>query len=122
MSKHFDLSEDVPDEIHRLLDQEYKADRRVRIYYGDPDTGRAWGDMHQGYIGRSTGEKQIPLVIRAGDPGGPAVMTKNILKVEKVWNGQTIYRRGPIFLPDDREYRVINEQDPGPYDQTTAET
>jgi len=47
---------------------------RVYVYYGDKETGRAWGDIDVGYIGRSIGPQQVWLLIHnTRSIGGPAV-------------------------------------------------
>ena len=56
---------------------------RLRIHYGNPSTGKSWGDTETGYIGRSTGPIQIPLIIaNSKSSGGRAILIDNIVKIE----------------------------------------
>ena len=36
---------------------------RIRIWYGDPQTGLSWGDSEVGYVGRSCGDLKIPIIV-----------------------------------------------------------
>lgn len=71
---------------------------RVRIWYGDTETGRAWQEEHDvlGYVGRSTGEHKIPLLVYSRrSRGGGAILTENIVRIDST-DGGTIYKH-PTF-------------------------
>jgi len=56
---------------------------RLRLYYGDPSTGVLWGDVDEGYIGRSTGRSKVPIVLRTRtQAGGHPILDRNIIKIE----------------------------------------
>jgi len=80
--------EDVDSRVISILEAARTARRsgdgyRLRIYYGDPSTGRSWGDGEAGYIGRSTGSVKIPLILaNSKSSGGAAILVENIIKVE----------------------------------------
>ena len=56
---------------------------RLKIWLGDVKTGKAWGDVETGYIGKSTGEIKIPLVVyNTRSFGGGALLDHCIVKIE----------------------------------------
>lgn len=71
---------------------------RVRIWYGDTETGRAWQEEHDvlGYVGRSTGVQKVPLLVFSRrSTGGGAILTEKVVRVD--WtDGGTIYKH-PTF-------------------------
>lgn len=88
--------------------ERYRMDRgflgsgaRLRLEYGDPDTGRSWGDFEAGYIGRSTGTQRILLVVHnTRCIGGPAILTHCIVRITEcrgnhlVWQHPRYHRGG----------------------------
>lgn len=68
---------------------------RVKIQYGNTQTGENWGDMASGYIGRSNGRIKVPLfVYNRRSLGGDVVLDSHILKIEYAnkKQGGTIYQ------------------------------
>ena len=62
-----------------------RSSRRLRLYYGDVETGRDWEEVYEvtGYIGRSTGRIKIPLLIHnTRSFGGGAILDHCIVKIE----------------------------------------
>ena len=87
---------DTPDRVVFLLHNALHSDTRKRfiLYYGDRATGRRWRDKVCGYIGRSTGNLKVPLIMhnkRSLD--GEPVLTDCILKIKYAnkKNGGTLY-------------------------------
>lgn len=76
---------ETPDKVMRILERLRYAGYRVRLYYGDTETGRDWGETNDvtGTIGRSCGEYQVPLLIQRKDSlGGGAILTHCIVRIE----------------------------------------
>lgn len=68
---------------------------RVRIWYGDINTGKAWPEEHDvtGFIGRSTGEKPIPLLINNSRSfGGGGLLDHCIVRIDRIEGKRTIYQ------------------------------
>ena len=87
--------DDTPDDLCRIIDALIESPRetRVRVFLGDKDTGRDWGEENDvtGYFGRSTGPRKVPLLINnRRSMGGPAVLDNCILKL-KVNGGQDLW-------------------------------
>lgn len=77
---------------------------RLRILYGNTQTGEAWiteeyrqkfdvrSDGEIGYIGRSTGQYKIPLAVyNASNIGGSAILTDCIVRIETTRGGRVLY-------------------------------
>lgn len=69
----------------------YEADNgrynrtRVRIWYGDLETGRSWHDENYvtGYLGRSTGSQPVFLLLaRRTSSGGPPILESCIVRID----------------------------------------
>lgn len=85
--KHYTCySNDTPDDVIRILETAREKGDRVRIFYGDRETGAGWHEMHDviGTIGRSCGIIKIPLLIRtARSYGGGGILDSSIMAISK---------------------------------------
>ena len=64
---------------------------RVKLYYGEIDNGRDWGETHgiMGYVGRSTGTVKIPILIsKKNSSGGGAILDHCIVKIDIKKDGE----------------------------------
>jgi hypothetical protein len=100
--------EGTPAEVRRLLEHARKTKQRIRVHYGDPVTGRDWGDVYDvsGTIGRSMGPRKIPLLLsRKGSMGGGAILTKSIVRIRPAKRGPrtTDWYRHPTYAPPSTE-------------------
>lgn len=91
----------TPPKVQRILLELWRTrdglrrPRRVRLFYGDPETGKDWNEENEttGYIGRSTGEKPILLLVHnARSLGGGAVRSANVVKIVDIGTGETLYQ------------------------------
>ncbi len=76
---------DTPPQVIDILEKCLHSRRqyRFRIWDGDRNTGRAWGDIETGYIERSTGPIKIPILIsNTRSLGGPGLLDHCIVKIE----------------------------------------
>jgi len=79
----------TPKEVREILDRAINARQRgeeirLRLWYGDTETGRDWGDVYDvyGYVGRSCGTYKIPLLIKRRDSsGGSAILDHCIIRI-----------------------------------------
>lgn len=86
--------EETPDRLVLLLESLKESRTRIVVDYGDTKTGRSWGDTHEieGYIGRSTGESKIPLLVfNSRSIGGGALLDHCILTVKTSKGKQLLY-------------------------------
>ncbi len=68
-----------------ILSRFMHKDIRLKLSYGDKVTGRDWDERHDitGYIGRSTGQYKIPLLLNnKTSSGGGGILTENIVRIE----------------------------------------
>ncbi len=90
----------TPDAVVQAIEAARANGDRVAIRYGDPDTGRDWLDPYdtRGTIGRSTGPRKVPLLIRpARSIGGGSIFTPWIVKL--VVNGRIAYQAPTYCAP-----------------------
>lgn len=93
----------TPDSVVNLLEQSLKSHggQRIRVFYGDKDTGKDWLDEYDtiGFIGRSTGKIKIPLLVKRNDShGGGAVMDDCIVKI--TIDKTTVYQHSNYHIGD----------------------
>jgi len=64
-------NEKTPRAVVDILERVRQSRERICIRYGDPATGRDWGDPRMcGRISRSTGTVKIPLLIKTARSTG----------------------------------------------------
>ena len=76
--------EDTPQRVVNILENLRHNGSRLRIHYGDTDTGRDWMDENDvtGYVGRSGGSIKIPLLIHnSRSSGGGGILDHCIVKI-----------------------------------------
>lgn len=79
----------TPEAVRRILERYRKSGDTLRIVLGDPETGRDWHEENDvvGTVGRSMGPMKIPLLIEKGERGGPAMLTRCIVRIID-WDSQ----------------------------------
>ena len=75
--------------------------KRIRLFYGDPATGRDWleTDDVQGRVGVSTGVIKAPLLFEKNDPYGSMILTDNIVRILDEETGAELYRHPRYHQP-----------------------
>lgn len=92
--------EETPNELVSILEEARIYHERIRIFYGDTETGRDWLEDNdvQGTIGRSTGTVKIPLLIKTSRcTGGGGILDHCIVKL--LVNGYCRYIHPKYHLP-----------------------
>ena len=93
------FSQSTPLAVQNVLRDLLHTDIRIRVWIGDPVTGRAWCEEYDvtGTVSRSTGINKVPLLIsRKGALGGAAMLDKNILRIDRIDTKRTLYKH-PAF-------------------------
>jgi len=98
---------ETPDKVVSILEEaRQNKDIRLRLCYGDTDTGLDWSDVYDtmGYIGRSTGSIKVPLLIKTSrSSGGGALLDHCIIKIEQKHSNNShyveVYRHPQYHLP-----------------------
>ena len=93
--------ENTPDAVIRVLENAMRTNKRIRIFYGDTETGRDWMEIYDtiGTIGRSCGQNKIPLLIKnSRSYGGCAILTDCIVKI--TIDKEVVYKHPKYYLPE----------------------
>ena len=108
-----------------VLSSLVNSGRRVRIWYGDTETGRSWNDEHEvtGTIGVSTGEISIPLLIKTlRSHGGSSLLIDCIIRIDDIKDKRTLYKHDSFHVEKlevktevglEYSYRVMQYKDSG---------
>ena len=94
------------------LENAYRTQSRIIITYGDVATGESWGDtsMIEGYIGRSTGQNKVPLLIASNrSTGGPALLDSAIIRIRTASGKRLIWKADNFQNP---AVEVVNSDMP----------
>lgn len=84
----------TPQEVIDILEDSRRTKKRLVFTYGDRDTGAIWESAtpDRGHIGRSTGNVQIPLLIRTSRSlGGEALLDDRIVEIRESAGGMLLY-------------------------------
>jgi hypothetical protein len=106
-------------EVINAMERCRKSRRRIKIYLGDPQTGKTWNEEHDvfGYIGLSKGHKAyFPILVHnARSYGGGSILDHCIVKIREAKGTHTIYQAANFQEPvidisydddSDNPYRV----------------
>lgn len=102
-------NENTPDAVIRILNNAMTTKERIRIFYGDMETGKDWLEIFDtiGYVGKSCGRIAIPILINnSRSTGGSAILTSNIVKI--TINKKVVYQHSKYYLPK-MEIKEANE-------------
>ena len=96
---------DTPPAVVSILEMVRKYHIRVRVVYGDRETGCDWGEDldTMGYVGRSGGRIKIPLLIHnSRSIGGGAMLDHCIVKIVVTYSKSVLYQH-PNYEPPNLE-------------------
>lgn len=82
MSTHF--HPDCPIEVQEVLERARLNHMRIRVHYGDMNTGRDWMDQYNvtGRVGRSMGPKKVPILLHnSRSIGGVSILTNCVIRI-----------------------------------------
>lgn len=104
------------EKLINVLERAKNNRTRIKVYFGDTETGKNWNEEHDtiGYVGRTSGQiKCLILVFNARSFGGGILSTDNILKV-RTTKGSVLYTH-PKFTqttveiePSDKDGYLFN--------------
>lgn len=79
-------------ELIRHLERAREEGRKVRLFYGDAETGRDWLEEHgvEGRLGRSMGPLKVPLILAPRANHGSALLDHCIVRLRV--DGQDVWR------------------------------
>lgn len=91
---------DVPDAVINVLEDAYNREKRVRLFFGDKNTGKDWLEMCDimGYICKSNGQRKIPILLHnIRSVGGLGILASNIVKI--TIDKKVVYKHPKYHLP-----------------------
>ena len=112
-------------ELWKVLSSLVHSGRRVRIWYGDTETGASWNEEYEvaGTIGRSSGKIAVPLLVRnSRSHGGMALPDDCIVRIDDIKEKRTVYRHDNFHVErleveiepgSEYPYRVMQHKDSG---------
>lgn len=98
----FKFDDNTCDKVKVALIDCYHSKARVRVWYGDTDTGVSWLEEYDtiGTIGRSGGQVKIPLLLKnARSSGGGGVLCHCIIRIDVISSKRTIYEHPLFYVP-----------------------
>lgn len=94
---------ETPDQLVKFLEECREPRRRLHFDWGDPVTGRSWGEENdvEGSVGRTSGEVKSPILVKtAKSHGGGLISTDRIVGITGSKHSQGItYYRHPFYKP-----------------------
>ena len=116
----------VNEGLMKVLKKYENYPRRVRIWYGDRQTGESWNDEYDvtGTIGRTNGQIKIPIILNnKRSLGGPALLVGSIIRVDDIEGKKTLWKVSGfhvspmeiILFPEQKDYpyAVMQNEDNG---------
>lgn len=109
---------DTPEGVINALESARASGTRIRIFYGDTETGKDWGEENHiiGTVGRSTGEHKVPLLINSTRSlKGPAISADDIVKIMIVADRRVVYHHPKYHIADMNIKKFFVPKDQYPY-------
>ena len=85
----------VDERLMDILNRSRNCRFRIRVWYGDRQTGRSWNDEFgvMGRVGRSCGSIKIPLLLNNKRSwGGEALLIGSIIRVDDIEKKRTLWK------------------------------
>ena len=108
----FTFNENTCETVKTVLTDCYNKQCRIRIWYGDIDTGMSWLEEYDvvGTIGRSSGQAKIPLLIKnSRSVGGGGILCHCIIRIDVISSKRTIYKHPLFYVPTLGVYPNLDE-------------
>lgn len=99
----FTFNENTPEVVKNILTSYYNSQERIRLVYGNVETGTDWLEEYDviGTIGRSNGTIKIPLLIHnSRSLGGGHILDHSIVKMVDVKTKRVLYQHENYQTPD----------------------
>ena len=108
----FYFNNETSDKVKECIEHCYNSKLRIRIWYGDTNTGMSWLEEYDvtGTIGRSTGQQKIPLLIKNNrSSGGGGILCHCIIRIDVIGSRRTIYEHPLFYVPTLGVYPNLDE-------------
>lgn len=87
--------------VRRILEKAWREDAKLRLFFGDADTGRDWLEENDtsGRIGRSGGLMKVPLLLSDSGRFGAPISDDCIVKIQDE-EGRVLWQHRKYHLPE----------------------
>ena len=103
----------INDSLMTILLNSYAYNFRIRIWYGDPETGRSWNEEYNtmGRIGRTTGNIKIPILVKNSRSwGGGSVLVGSIIRIDDIEDKRTLWKVPNFHVEDMKVYEIFGNE------------
>ena len=108
----FKFDENTCSKVKTALVDCYHSKSRIRIWYGNTETGVSWLEEYDtiGTIGCSGGQVKIPLLLKnARSSGGGGILCHCIIRIDIISSRRTIYKHPLFYVPTLGVYPNLDE-------------
>ena len=90
--------------VRKTLKRCIRTREVIRVYSGNPDTGRCWLREHDttGTVGRTTGVFKTPILVPLGEDGGDLLEGSSILAIQDALTLRFLYKSSDFYIPQMR--------------------
>ncbi len=92
----------VPYPVRKEIDSAIASGRRIRLFLGDPQTGRDWAEEYDvmGRVSRSMGPLRTPILLEnSSSIGGGTILCANVLKIVDTHSRAVRYQHAKYTPP-----------------------
>ena len=99
------------EKLWKVLSSLVHSGRRVRVWYGDTETGRSWNVESEfaGPVGRRNGKIAIPILIKNSRSYGGALLDDRIIRIDDIKEKRTIYKSDNFHVEDMKVYEIFGD-------------
>jgi len=95
---------ETPEVVVDILERCRLNRTRIRVHYGDTETGEDWGEVNDvlGYVGRSCGPRMIPILVHnTRSLGGARILDHRIVKITTSKGKRLLFQHPNYHRKDD---------------------
>lgn len=116
---------ETSDSLIAVLKRYENKPYRIRIWYGNKQTGEAWNEEYDiaGTIGRSSGTIKVPILLKTKNSHfGGAILVGNIIRIDDIKDKRTLWQADNFHIGkmeveiesgSEYPYRVMQHKDSG---------
>jgi hypothetical protein len=92
---------DTPFEVEQVLERARTLHFRVRLVFGNTETGDPWLDTTDvvGRVGNTCGPLRAPILVEPGDVGGGIILSAHVLRIVHAASGRVLYEHPKYKTP-----------------------
>lgn len=92
----------TPDAVKKVIDRLIHTGEKVRVFYGDPKTGKSTLDEFDmiGSLARSTGVLKTPLLLSESDGFGAPLLDDKVIRIIRVSDHKNLYKHPGFHVPE----------------------